>query len=70
MASKLSLQQADDFFYQIEMKIREKRKIFNWNFLGQAPTESLRTQDSEYVYERGVENFLTVFCLPEAWSYK
>ena len=62
------------------MEIRDKRKIFvnrsvaeNFQqeiFSGQAPTESLRTQDSEYVYERGVENFLTVFCLPKAWSYK
>ena len=48
------------------MEIREKRKIFvnrsvpenfQWeNFLGQVPAESLRTQDSEYLYERGVEN--------------
>ena len=29
VASKLSPQQADDFFYQSEMKIREKRKFFS-----------------------------------------
>merc|ERR1711994_504835 len=29
LASKLSPQQADDFFYQSEMKIREKRKFFS-----------------------------------------
>ena len=45
------------------MEIRDKRKIFvnrsvsenvkHEIFSGQAPTESLRTQNSEYVYERG-----------------
>ena len=29
VASKLSLQQADGFFYQRDMKIREKRKFFS-----------------------------------------
>ena len=29
VASKLSQQQADDFFYQSEMKIRKKRKFFS-----------------------------------------
>ena len=63
------------FFYQGDMKIREKRKFFvnrsvpenfQWeNFLGQVPTESLRTQDSENVYERWVQQILTLFCLPE-----
>ena len=66
MASKLSPQQADKFFYQSEMEIRERTINFvnpsvpenytTGNFLGQVPTESLRTQDSEYLYERGVEN--------------
>ena len=69
----MSPQLADDFFYQSEMEICEKRKIFvnrsvpenfQWEiFSGQAPTESLQTQDSEY--ERGSEDLLTVFCLPE-----
>ena len=61
----MSPQQADGFFYQGDMKIREKGKFFvnrsvpenfQWeNFLGQVPTESLRTQDSENVYERWVQ---------------
>ena len=38
-------------------------KIFNGNFFGQAPTESLRNQDSEYVHKRGWTILLTVFCL-------
>ena len=47
------------------MEIREKWKIFvnrsvpenfQWEFfLGQLPTESLRTQDSENVYDRWVQ---------------
>ena len=53
---------------RVAMEFREKGKFFvnrsvpenfQWeNFLGQVPTESLRTQDSENV-------FLTLFCLPE-----
>ena len=51
------MQQADGFFYQSDMKIREKGKIFvnrsvpenfQWeNFLGHTPRKSLRTQHSE-----------------------
>ena len=61
----MSPQQADGFFYQGDMKIREKGKFFvnrsvpenfQWEiFLWQVPTESLRTQDSENVYERWVQ---------------
>ena len=50
------------------MEIREKRKFFvnrsvpqREMFSGQVPTEFLRTQDSEYLYERGEEFFF--FCV-------
>ena len=78
MASKLSLQQADGFFYQRDMKIREKRKFFvnrsvpenfQWeNFLGQVPTESLRTQDSENVYERWVQQIFDPVLPARSWE--
>ena len=35
------------------------------NFSGQVPSESLRTQDSENLYERGVQNLLILFWSPE-----
>ena len=70
----MSPQQADGFFYQSDMKIREIGKFFvnrsvpenfQWEiFLGQVPTESLRTQDSENM-KGGYNKFLTLFCLPE-----
>ena len=78
MASKLSLQQADGFFYQGDMKIREKGKFFvnrsvpenfQWeNFLGQVPTESLRTQDSENVYERWVQQIFDPVLPARSWE--
>ena len=78
VASKLSLQQADGFFYQGDMKIREKGKFFvnrsvpehfQWEiFLGQVPTESLSTQDSQYLYERGVETFFDSVVPPRSWK--
>ena len=71
MASKLWVHEPDTFFLQGDTEISGKRNFFvnrsvpeNFQreiFSGQAPTESLCTQDSEYVYERGVE-FLTLFC--------
>ena len=73
----MSLQQADGFFYQRDMKIREKRKFFvnrsvhenfQWeNFLGQVPTESLRTQDSENVYERWVQQIFDPVLVARSW---
>ena len=78
MASKLSPQQADGFFYQSDMKIREKGKFFvnrsvpenfQWeNFLGQVPTESLRTQDSENVYERWVQQIFDRVLAARSWE--
>ena len=78
MASKLSPQQADGFFYQGDMKIREKGKFFvnrsvpenfQWeNFLGQVPTESLRTQDSENVYERWVQQIFDPVLPARSWE--
>ena len=56
----MSPQLADDFFYQSEMEICEKRKIFvnrsvpenfqGENFSKGVPTETLCTHGSEYVY--------------------
>ena len=78
MASKLSRQQAAGFFYQSDMKIREKWKFFvnrsvpenfQWeNFLGQVPTESLRTQDSENVYERWVQQIFDPVLPARSWE--
>ena len=66
MASKLWVHEPDTFFLQGDTEISEKRNFFvnhsvpenfqRENFSGQVPAESLRTQDSEYLYERGVEN--------------
>ena len=44
------------------------RKFSTGNFLGQAPTESLCTQDSKYVYERGVEDFCNHVLLTRSWE--
>ena len=73
----MSPQQADGFFYQSDMKIREKGKFFvnrsvpenfQWeNFLGQVPTESLRTQDSENVYERWVQQMFDPVLVGRSW---
>ena len=74
----MSPQQADGFFYQSEMKILEKWKFFvnrsvpknfQWeNFLGQVPTESLRTQDSENVYERWVQQIFDPVLPARSWE--
>ena len=65
MASKLRIHEPDTFFLFEDTEISEKRNFFvnrsvpenfQWEtFLGQVPTESLRTQDSENVYERWVK---------------
>ena len=65
MASKLWVHEPDTFFLQGDTEISEKRNFFvnrsvpesfpRENFSGQVPTESLRTQDSENVYERWVQ---------------
>ena len=67
MASKLWVHEPDTFFWGTDKEIRENRNFFvnrsvpenfqRENFSGQVPTESLRTQDSENVYERWVQIF-------------
>ena len=69
MTSKLNLQQADKNFYQSEMELCEKWKIFvnrsvaeNFqceNFSGIAPCESSRPEVSENVVLFGRASFLT-----------
>ena len=59
------------------MEIREKRKFFvnrsvsenvkHEIFSGQAPTESLRTQDSENVYERWVQQIFDHVLVARSW---
>ena len=56
---------ARTFFWGTDKEISEKRNFFvnrsvpenfqKENFSGQVPSESLRTQDSENLYERGVQ---------------
>ena len=65
------------FFYRWEMKIREK--VMFWlkrsvpenfqreNFPGQVPTESLRTQDSENVFERWVQQIFDHVLVARSW---
>ena len=63
---------------RVAMEFREKWKFFvnrsvpenfQWeNFLGQVPTESLCTQDSEYLYERGVQNFFDRVFPARCWE--
>ena len=58
-------------------EISEKRNFFvkrsvpenfqRENFPGQVPTESLRTQDSENVYERWVQNFFDPVLVARSW---
>ena len=63
----MSLQQADKKIYQSKMEIREKMIFFvnrsltkNFQceiFSGRGLLKLPRTQISDYLYERGVENF-------------
>ena len=65
MASKLWVHEPDTFFLEAAREISEKRNFFvkrsvpenfrRENFSGQVPTKSLRTQNSENLYERGVQ---------------
>ena len=78
MASKLSPQQAGKKKMRVAMEFREKGKFFvnrsvpenfQWeNFLGQVPTESLRTQDSENVYERWVQQIFDPVLPARSWE--
>ena len=61
-----------------DKEISEKRNFFvnrsvpehfQWeNFLGQVPTESLRTQDSENVYERWVQQIFDPVLPARSWE--
>ena len=63
VASRLWVHEPDTFFGGTDKEFREKLNFFIYcsvpenfqmeNFSGQVPTESLRTQGSENVYERG-----------------
>ena len=74
MPSKLWVHEHDTFFLEAAREISEKWNFFvnrsvpenfQWeNFSGQVPTESLRTQDLENLYEWGYNIFLTMFWLP------
>ena len=68
---KIERTQPRNFFLQTDEEISEKRNIFVNSsvtefFLGHLPSESLRTQDSEYLYERGVETFCVL--PPRGWE--
>ena len=77
MASKLSPQQAGKKKTRAAVEFREKWKFFvnrsvpenfQWEiFLGQVPTESLRTQDSENVYERWVQQIFDHVLVGRSW---
>ena len=67
----------DTFFLEAAREISEKWNFFvkrsvpenfgRENFSGQVPTESLRTQDSEYVYERWVQQILDHVLVARSW---
>ena len=73
----MSPQQAGKKKTRAVVEFREKWKFFvnrsvpenfQWeNFLGQVPTESLRTQDSENVYERWVQQIFDPVLVGRSW---
>ena len=77
MASKLWVHEPDTFFFEAAREISEKWNFFvnrsvpenfQWeNFLGQVPTEFLRTQDSQYVYERWVQQMFDPVLVAQSW---
>ena len=77
MASKLWVHEPDTFFLEAAREISEKWNFFvkrsvpenfgRENFSGQVPTESLRTQDSEYVYERWVQQIFDPVLFARSW---
>ena len=48
-------------------KTLRTRNFQRENFPGQVPTESLRTQDSEYVYERWVQQIFDPVLVARSW---
>ena len=77
VASKLWVHEPDTFFLEAAREICEKWNFFvnrsvpenfgRENFSGQVPTESLRTQDSEYVYERWVQQIFDHVLVARSW---
>ena len=77
MASKLWVHEPDIFLWGMDNEISEKRNFFGnrsvpenfqqETFLGQVPTESLRTQDSENVYERWVQQIFDPVLVARSW---
>ena len=69
--------QARYFLLQAAREISKKRNFFvnrsipekfqQENFSGQVPPESLRTQDSENVYERGVQQIFDPVLVARSW---
>ena len=67
----------DTFLLEAAREISEKWNFFvnrsvpenfgRENFSGQVPTESLRTQDSEYVYERWVQQIFDPVLVARSW---
>ena len=67
----------DTFFLEAAREISEKWNFFvkrsipenfqQENFSGQVPTESLRTQDSENVYERWVQQIFDPVSVGRSW---
>ena len=67
----------DTFFLEAAREISEKWNFFvnrsvpenfQWEkFSGQVPTESLRTQDSENVYERWVQQIFDHVLVARSW---
>ena len=77
MASKLWVHEPDTFFWRAASEISEKRNIFvnrsvpenfHWAFFFRhVATESLHTQDSENVYERGVQQIFDHVLVTRSW---
>ena len=77
LASKLWVHEPDTFFLEAAREISEKWNFFvnrsvpenfgRENFSGQEPTESLPTQDSEYVYERWVQQIFDHVLVARSW---
>ena len=77
MASKLWVHEPDTFFLLGDTEISEKWNFFvnrsvpenfqRENFSGQVPTESLRKQDSENVYERWVQQIFDPVSVGRSW---
>ena len=74
---KIEPTEARYFFLDTDKKINEKWNFFvnhsvsenfqRENFSGQVPTESLRTQDSENVYERWVQQMFDPVLVGRSW---